>query len=207
MIAMSRTASAMCTRGFVRARCAGPALLIATLLSAAASLSAATVYKWTDEKGVVNYTTTPPPESRKAKMIDAAPALNVVAANADYDESRYWRDRRQRETLRDLRDERLRGETEALRQARLRQEIALAEAQANQKSAADIAFEQCKAQRRVDCESTLFGLGGAYGSAAVSYPVGVRRRAGLTTVPPTVFSITSNFTPGFSKPLVYTNPR
>ena len=61
MIAMSRTASAMCTRGFARARCAGPALLIATLLSAAASLSAATVYKWTDEKGVVNYTTTPPP--------------------------------------------------------------------------------------------------------------------------------------------------
>ena len=163
-----------------------------------------TVYKWTDEKGVVNYTTTPP-DKRKAVAIDAAPAVEGKPYAGGYSEANYWRERSQRETLRDLREERTRGETEALRQSRLRQETAAIEAQAKQKSVAQLVQEQCRSERRVDCDSAPYGAA-PYGYPAFA-PIVIGRGTGLTTVPATVFSVTPNFTPGFSRPLVYTNPR
>lgn len=168
-----------------------------------AAAPAATVYKWVDEKGVVNYTTTPP-DKRKSATVDTAPAVEGKALPLDYNEARYWRERSQREALRELREERQRGETEALRQARLRQEMAAADAQARQKSFAQLVQEQCRSERRVDCEN-----GGYAASMAYAYPpvAVITRPAGVITIPPTTFSVTSNFTPGFSKPLVYSNPR
>ena len=134
------------------------AALMLGVIPPAAAL-AATVYKWTDEKGVVNYTTVAP-DRRPAQAMDAAPA--VEGQGAGYDEARYWRERAQREALRDLQGERLQSETELLRQQRLRQEVAAAEAQSKQKSEAQLRQEQCRAERRVDCDSALYG-GAMYG--------------------------------------------
>lgn len=181
------------------------AALMLGVVAPAVSL-AATVYKWTDEKGVVNYTTVPP-DRRPAQAIDAAPAVEGKGQGAGYDEARYWRERAQREALRDLQGERLQSETELLRQQRLRQEIAAAEAQAKQKSEAQLRQEQCRAERRVDCDSAPYG-GAMYGYGGYAPGVVVVQRLGRAPAPASsFFSITSNFTPGFSKPLVYSNPR
>ena len=186
------------------------AALMLGVIAPAAAL-AATVYKWTDEKGVVNYTTVAP-DKRPAQAIDAAPAVEGKGQGAGYDEARYWRERAQREALRDLQGERLHSETELLRQQRLRQEIAAAEAQSKQKSEAQLRQEQCRAERRVDCDSAPYG-GAPYGGAVYGYGgyapgVVVVHRLGRAPAPvSSFFSITSNFTPGFSKPLVYSNPR
>ena len=181
------------------------AALMLGVISPAAAL-AATVYKWTDEKGVVNYTTVPP-DKRPAQAIDAAPAVEGKGQGAGYDEARYWRERAQREALRDLQGERLQSETELLRQQRLRQEVAAAEEQSKQKSEAQLRQEQCRAERRVDCDSALYG-GAVYGYGGYVPGVVVVQRSGRAPAPASsYFSITSNFTPGFSKPLVYSNPR
>ena len=181
------------------------AALMLGVISPAAAL-AATVYKWTDEKGVVNYTTVAP-DKRPAQAIDAAPAVEGKGQGASYDEARYWRERAQREALRDLQGERLQSETELLRQQRLRQEIAAAEAQSRQKTEAQLRLEQCRAERRVDCDSAAYG-GAMYGYGGYAPGVLVVQRLGRAPAPASsYFSITSNFTPGFSKPLVYSNPR
>ena len=193
-----------------------PTLVLVVAVALAAQMAQAqSVYKWTDEKGVVNYTTTPP-SSRKAAVVDVAPAVAAQALPADYDEARYWRERSQREAASELALERMRIDTENLRQARLRQEIAASEAAAQQKSAAQRAIDQCRSERRVDCESTPLataGYGpsyyGPYGASPYPYPqvVVVNRRPTPPAPTGPYFSVTSRFTPGFSLPLVYSNPR
>jgi Domain of unknown function (DUF4124) len=181
---------------------------------AAGSATAQSVYKWTDDKGVVNYTTTPP-DKRKAKTIDAAPAVAGQAVAPDYDEARYWRDRSWRETLRDQREERMRGDTEALHQSRLRSEAAAnasgAASGARQKSMLESMIAQCKSERRVDCDVGPNGGPGfaAYGYTGYpSYPaVVVVRQTPTAPVTSPYFAVTPNFTHGFSKPLIYSNPR
>ena len=192
----------------VARQCSAAWCLAALVLSVVAPVAAlaATVYKWTDEKGVVNYTTVPP-DKRPAQAIDAVPAVEGKGQGAGYDEARYWRERAQREALRDLQGERLQSETELLRQQRLRQEIAAAEAQSKQKFEAQLRQEQCRAERRVDCDSAPYG-GAMYGYGGHAPGVVVVQRSGRAPAPASsFFSITSDFTPGFSKPLVYSNPR
>ncbi len=199
-----------------RRRTVGCSLLFLGLACAltAGSATAQSVYKWTDDKGVVNYTTTPP-DKRKAITVDATPAVAGQAMVSDYDEARYWRDRSWRETLRDQREERLRGETEASQQRRLRSEAAAtastAASGARQKSLLDLMVAQCRSERRVDCDAGPSGGPGfaAYGYTGYpSYPaVVVVRQTPTATVTSPYFAVTPNFTPGFSKPLVYSNPR
>lgn len=178
--------------------------MIATA-GATAAASASTVYKWVDEKGVVNYTTTPP-SNRKAAAVDVAPPVAGQGAVVDYDEARYWRARSEREAASDYALERLRRETEQMRQGRLRQEIAAAERASSQKSALQMAMDQCRAERRVDCETTAGADG--YGGSLYTYPpiVVVTRRPAVVAPPGPYFSVTPNFTPGFSKPLIYSTP-
>lgn len=110
------------------------------------------VYKWTDDRGVINYTTEPPPPSRKAVQINAAPAVELRFSNAD-EEAQYWRERRMREAARDAEDLRMKRETEQWRQAQIRQQMSLA-----QQAASGDALrlqqlrEQCLRERRVDCD-------------------------------------------------------
>ena len=190
---------------------ASPALLMFSgLLTAFATcaVSAATVYKWVDEKGVVNYTTTPP-ANRKAAEVDVAPAVAArgeQGAPADYDEARYWRARSEREAASAATLERMRRETEQLHQAALRQQSAVAAHAASQKTAAQLAIEQCQRERRVDCDASGGYPGGDYGRSPYAYPQVVVTRGPAAAAPAApYFSVTPNFTPGFSKPLVYSN--
>jgi hypothetical protein len=166
-----------------------------------AAPAAATVYKWVDEKGVVNYTTTPP-SNRKTATVDVAPAVAGQGVVMDFDEARYWRARNARETASNMEHDRLRRDTEQLRQTRLRQEIAAAESDARQKSAAQLALDQCRRERRVDCETNPTGT---FGTSLYPYPqvVVVARRPAAATASGSYFSVTPNFTPGYSSPQIY----
>ena len=44
----------------------------------------AVLYKWVDEKGVTQYTETPPPEGKAAKKIDIAPSPAAQPSNDDW---------------------------------------------------------------------------------------------------------------------------
>lgn len=60
-----------------------PALAALLLVFATQAFAAGEVYKWTDEKGVVHYTETPPPDRDfEKKKVDAAPAATPEAAAA-----------------------------------------------------------------------------------------------------------------------------
>lgn len=177
--------------------CALGVLFIAAALTAQAT----TVYRWVDEKGVVNYTTTPPPAARKAATVDVSPAVAGQGDVLDGEEARYWRARNQREALRDATEQRMQRETVQLQQARTRQEMALAESRARERSQWRAAVDQCKSQRHVDCETAPYGP--TYGQPV---PLVIVARPGVNPFPSTgapYFSVTPNFTPGFSKPLIY----
>ena len=156
----------------------------------AATAQASTVYKWTDSRGVVNYTSAPPPEARGVIAINTAPALDN-RPSADDEEARYWRERRQREARREDRDAvdaRTRRETEELRQAQMRQDLALrAQAASAEQQTLRLLREHCERQRRIDCDSQG---GGAY--APYYPPVVVVRRAPQPSWRATPFSTASN---------------
>jgi len=172
------------------------------LMAAALAAQATTVYRWVDEKGVVNYTTAPPPAARKAATIDASPAVAGQGDILSGEEARYWRARNQREALRDATEQRMQRETVQLQQTRATQEMARAEARSREKSQWQSAVDQCKSQRHVDCETAPYGPTHRHPA-----PVVIVARPGVNPFPSTgapYFSVTANFTPGFSKPLVYT---
>ena len=142
--------------------CAALALVVG-----AGAVGATTVYKWTDDKGVVNYTTDPPPGARKAVAVNAAPALDNRSHAGD-EEARYWRERGLRESVRDLEEMRLRRESESVHQGRMRQQSALS----SQSASADderrrLAREQCLRERRVDCDDGAATTAGGYYQPAV----------------------------------------
>ena len=194
---------------------AGAALLAAPFATPLAH--AQQVYKWTDEKGVVNYTTTPPSQ-RKSAVVDVAPAVAGQAVLMDAGAARDWRARHQRESASEMTLERMRRDTEALRQTKLRQEIAAAETAARQnlatqRSAIERAIEQCRSERRVDCESPATGNLPGGGGYATASPVAnpqfiIVNRSTVTRAPAgPYFSTTRQFTPGYSIPQIYSNPR
>ena len=154
--------------------CARKAAIAALVCLLASSAAANTVFKWVDDKGVVNYATAPPPAARNLVAINAVPAIVSTGSQAGDEEARYWRERRQRESLREARDDqdlRLRRETEELRQVQIRQQMQLA----SQSASADdqrlrLAREQCLRERRIDCD-------GAAGGFVSYYPAPIVVRA------------------------------
>ena len=159
--------------------CAALALVVG-----AGAVGATTVYKWTDDKGVTNYTTDPPPGARKAVAVNAAPALENRNYAGD-EEARYWRERNLRESVRDLEEMRLRRETEAERQGGMRRQAA----SATQAASADderrrLAREQCLRERRVDCD------GGGYAGGYYYPPVVVLRAPRQTIQQAAPFPVT-----------------
>ena len=130
---------------------------IGVLLGSLASNGAAnTVFKWVDDKGVVNYATAPPPAARNLVAINATPAIVITGSQAGDEEARYWRERRLRESLRDTRDDqdvRLRRETEELRQVQIRHQMQLtAQSATSDEQRLRQAREQCLRERRIDCD-------------------------------------------------------
>jgi hypothetical protein len=131
----------------------------------------AEIYKWVDDKGVVNYSNTPPPANRKSVKLDEEQGR--VSTIEAYDYSKSGAPRRE-QALQE-------------RVARLEQEVA----RARQTAALDAAAaaeayrawrEQCIAQRRVDCDgpyaASFVDPGFFFPGAAVRPP---RRVAGAYT--------------------------
>jgi hypothetical protein len=123
----------------------------------------AEIYKWVDEKGVVNYSSEPPKGGRKTEKLDArAPGLSIVPSNGATNNATGTKDAdqelRQRVARleRDLEDERRTRAAAATQdeaeQLRLRQ-----------------AREQCERERRVDCDIDPFGT--RYGTGWAAAPV------------------------------------
>lgn len=200
-------------RRTVSACSAGSFPVLASLVLLSAPLThAQQVYKWTDEKGIVNYTTTPP-SLRKSAVVNVAPAVAGQGSVMDYDESHYWRARSQREAASEMALDRMRRDTEGLRQARLQQDIAKADTAARQKSATQRAIDQCRSERRVDCESPAAnnwpGGGGYTTPSLYPHPQGiiVNRTAVAPAPARPYFTVTPTFTPGYSIPQIYSNPR
>ena len=184
------------------------AVLMSTL-SVTPAAAASTVYKWVDEKGIVNYTTTPPPAQRKAAVIDVAPAVTGRGALLDENDARYAYARDLREAASQMELNRLRSDNEQLRQLQLRQETAAAQRAARDQAAMQQAIERCRSLRHVDCETNPYPAGSTLDPNWL-YPyrqiVVVRRPPGVTPLPRPYFSTTPAFTPGYSIAPGYSNP-
>lgn len=129
-------------------------LALAALVASAPAWSV-NVFKWIDDKGVVNYTTEPPPPATKAVQVNASPAVELRFSSAD-EEARYWREKRLRESARDADDRRLRRETEEWRQAQIRQQMMAAQQRTSSETLRQQQLrEQCLRERRVDCDGNL----------------------------------------------------
>lgn len=140
---------------------------LAVAIGCALPAHADTVYKWVDQNGVTNYTTTPPLPStaRKTEAINAAPAMQGhYASVSGMEEDRYWRQRRQLETADSIRDSRTRQESQELQQSLLRQQIAATYDQEQLRAAEErrrqAAFDQCMFERRTDCANPGAGSSG-----------------------------------------------
>ena len=176
-----------------------------SLLPAAAS----TVYKWVDEKGIVNYTTTPPSAQRKATVIDVAPAVTGRGVPLDENDARYAYARDLREAASEMELNRLRTANEQLRQAQWRQESEAAQRAARNEAALQQAIERCRSQRHVDCEINPYPPGSTldpYWLTPYQQIVVVRRAPGVTLLPRPYFSTAPAFTPGYSMRPGYSNP-
>jgi hypothetical protein len=116
--------------------------LLAALVSAVmlAGVAHAQVYKWVDDKGVVNYSNSPPPKGKGVVKLDEDRVTTIHAPEARRDESAAAAD----PALRRRVDE-LEREAASQRQSAAQQEAAAAGAQRRW-------IEQCRAERRVDCD-------------------------------------------------------
>jgi len=156
---------------------AGALLAGALLVIAPASAQQSGIYKWKDEKGVVHYSNTPPPEGTKATVLDESkskvsvvPAIQMPAQPAAGADSQL-KNRVQR-LERELEDER-RGQAAASQ----------AQSEAYQRWR-----EECLKQRRLDCDDPSAAASPIYGYPAppVVRPPGTRppRPDSPSAVPP-----------------------
>jgi len=165
-----------------------PANVLLALLGAAAigvaGVAHAQVYKWTDEKGVVNYSSTPPPKGRSGKIVEED---NGRVSTIPADPSA--RDAQPSPSERALRDrvDRLEQDAAAQRQTAGANDAAAQEAYRRW-------YEQCRADRRVDCDNPV----GYNDPGYAVYPPGVARPGQRPLVPnaPGQFRPTPNVVQG-----------
>lgn len=142
------------------------------------------VYKWTDDKGVVNYSSAPPPKGKGVVKLqeDNGRVTTVPSPEARRDDAAATGDPALRRRV-----EQLERDAATQRQAAAQQELAAAETQRRW-------VEQCRAERRVDCDDPnrgAFAPGYDY-----VYPPGVRPpvgRPGGPQIPPATYRPTPHF--------------
>jgi hypothetical protein len=122
------------------------AILFALLAGLAMSAAAAPVYKWVDEKGVVNYSTELPPAGSRSKLVASANSNTRIydPIQASLDASA--QQRRNADFVRNENEDRLQRELDELR---YRLQLSADSAEAARKRR----LEECQRQRRVDCDS------------------------------------------------------
>lgn len=136
-----------------------PLLIVGMCATFSAAPAWAQIYKWVDDHGVVNYSNQPP-ANRKAKELDTS-AITVSIYEAEKPGHRAAAAARSEAASLSDKIDRLERQLEAERQAR---QYAAADARALQ-----AAYDQCVAQRGVDCNSIYNGFY-PYGSIAVFVP-------------------------------------
>jgi hypothetical protein len=147
-------------------------LAILAALVALAPAARAEVYKWVDEKGVVNYSSTPPENRKSTKLDEEQGRVSTIPA---FDSSKSGAPRRE-QALQE-RVARLEEEVARARQAAMVDEAAAAQAYRAWR-------EHCIAQRRVDCDNpyaaSYADWGGVFVPGVVARPV---RRVAGTYIP------------------------
>lgn len=146
------------------------AMLLAVSLAWPGATQADTVYKWTDQRGVVNYSTTPPSTGQRASTVDISPSVGLPA-DASAEEVRAWREKRERELAsekRELESMRRSREAEQARTDQNRQQLAMADRENQAAEARRLAArDQCLRERRVDCDSTTSQFTNTQGTTTV----------------------------------------
>ena len=140
-------------------------LALAAILVGAAASAHGQVYKWVDRNGVTNYTGKPPTEISTVKKLDAAAERLSV----------YPQDKavlRTLDTAFQASDPILSNRIEWLERQLAAERQARQYAVAAEASALQAAYEQCLAQRRVDCDSPL----GYYPHTPFAGAVAMRRQ-------------------------------
>lgn len=140
---------------------------VAWLLVLATSPLYAQVYKWVDEKGVVNYSNEAPANSKATQLDPKASRLSIVGAD---DAQKRTMAASASESVLSEKIDRLERKLDAERYAR---SVADSQAQA----AAESWYQQCLRDRRVDCDyagmdPNYYGYGPYYGY----WPVVAQRR-------------------------------
>jgi hypothetical protein len=118
-----------------RARLVALGILLVSPLAALAQ-----VYKWTDDKGVVNYSSTPPDNRKSQKLDEDKGRVSTIEAQ-DFSKT----DAARREQALKERVDRLEQDAQRNRQTATAQEFAAVEAQRQWR-------ERCIADRRTDCD-------------------------------------------------------
>src|SRR5262245_8762380 len=114
-------------------------LLVAALVAAPAAY--AQVYKWTDDKGVVNYSSTPPDNRKSQKLDEDKGRVSTIEAQDLSKAEAASRERALRNRV-----DRLEQEAERNRQTAAAQDVANAEAFRQWR-------ERCISERRTDCDN------------------------------------------------------
>jgi hypothetical protein len=147
----------------------------------------AEIYKWVDQKGVTNYSSSPP-AAGKARTLDLeATMVSVYRAPSPQEEARAL------DAIMRQKVAMLEYQLQAERTARLSQ-------QASYRTDAGLAYEQCLRERRVDCDS---GRSGAYGTPyffSPGFPVARPFRSTPFITPMTPFTRNAPIMAGFSPP-------
>lgn len=116
---------------------------------AAACPAGAQMYKWVDDKGTVQYSNTPPPDTAQKKVAVVAERLSVYTPDPELNHALSAEGRREAKAAslgRQLESERLAHRTPP--------------PQAETQARRNAAYERCLANRRVDCEAIRSGAGG-----------------------------------------------
>jgi Domain of unknown function (DUF4124) len=121
--------------------------VLATLACAVmlAGVAHGQVYKWVDDKGVVNYSSAPPAKGKGAVKLNEDRVTTIPAPEGRGDDSAAVTDPALRRRV-----DQLERDAAAQRQSAAQQEAAAAEAQRRW-------VEQCRADRRVDCDDPSRG--------------------------------------------------
>jgi Domain of unknown function (DUF4124) len=147
---------------------------LASVVALAAAPVPAQVYKWVDDKGVVNYSSEAPANSQATQLDPKSSRLSIVGT----DEAQ-----RQRMLVASAGDSALSRKIDRLEQKLDAERYARSVSDAQAQAAADSWYDQCLRDRRVDCDyagmdPNYYGYGPYYGAVAVANPY-VRRRPGM----------------------------
>lgn len=127
--------------------CRAPRLAALAIAVALPALAHGQVYKWLDEKGVVNYSSSPPPKGMGAVTLDvnSGRVTTMPAQAARRDDPAAASQPALRRRI-----DQLERDASAQRQSAAQQEAAAADAHRRW-------VEQCRAERRVDCDDPSRG--------------------------------------------------